>query len=102
MQKKSSPVVARNVTVTSKEASHIAGNTQIIFTIKSFFGLISTILGLFFSFYLLVVVPRIDKMEENYEKMYIEQKTLNENFIKEITDIKLELKENIVYKTDLN
>jgi len=87
MIKKTTPPKARNIT-----ASHIAGNTQIIFTIKSFFALIGSMLALFFAFYLLVVAPRIDKAEKHDDDMYKEQKTLNETFTKEITDIKLNMK----------
>lgn len=92
MAKKPSTVTARNVTSTSREVNQIGGNTQIVFTIKSFFTLIGTILGLFFGFYMLVVDPRIKKTEDNYNEMYKEQKTLNENFTKEITTIKLDMK----------
>jgi len=92
MVKKSSEVTARNVTATSSEATHIAGNTQILFTLKSFFALIGSMLALFFTFYMLVVTPRIDKTEKHYDDMYKEQKTLNESFTKEITEIKFNMK----------
>jgi len=92
MVKKTSEVTARNVTTTSSEASHIAGNTQIIFTMKSFLSLMGTMIGLFFGFYLLVVTPRIDKAEKHYEEMHKEQKELNQVFTKEINDIKLEIR----------
>lgn len=92
MVKKTGEVVARNITTTSNEATHIAGNTQILFTVKSFFALVGTLLGLFFAFYLLVVTPRIDRTEKHYDEMYKEQKVLNEKFTKEIGDIKLNMK----------
>jgi hypothetical protein len=69
----------------------IDGNTHVIFTMKNFFALISTMLGLFFGFYLLVVQPRIEKTEEHYDLMYNEQKELNKIYTKEITDIKLKI-----------
>jgi hypothetical protein len=69
----------------------IDGNTHVIFTMKNFFALISTMLGLFFGFYLLVVQPRIEKTEEHYDLMYNEQKELNKIYTKEITDIKLRI-----------
>jgi hypothetical protein len=92
MAKKETQLRAKNVTTTSVENMHIDGDTHIIFTVKSFFTLIGTLLGLFFAFYLLVVTPRINKTEENYLEMYNEQKVLNQTFTKEITDIKLEMK----------
>ena len=90
MVKKETKLRAKNITTTSIESIYIDGSTPIIFTVKSFFTLISTLLGLFFAFYLLVV--RINKTEENYLELYNEQKVLNQTFTKEITDIKLEMK----------
>jgi hypothetical protein len=69
----------------------IDGNTHVIFTMKNFFALISTMLGLFFGFYLLVVQPRIERTETHYDMMYNEQKELNKVYTKEITDIKLRI-----------
>jgi len=92
MVKKETKLRAKNITTTSIESIYIDGSTPIIFTVKSFFTLISTLLGLFFAFYLLVVTPRINKTEENYLELYNEQKVLNQTFTKEITDIKLEMK----------
>ena len=69
----------------------IDGNTHVIFTMKNFFALISTMLGLFFGFYLLVVQPRIERTETHYDMMYNEQKELNKIYTKEITDIKLRM-----------
>jgi len=51
----------------------IGANTQIIFTIKSFFATLSTILGLFVSFYFLVFIPRADKTEEYQKELYEQQ-----------------------------
>jgi hypothetical protein len=81
MTKKSSPVTARNVTVNSKEASHIAGNTQILFTVNSFFALIGSMLGLFFGFYMLVVNPKLNDIQDRYDTL-----------TKEMNEIKLEMK----------
>ena len=81
MTRKSSPVTARNVTVTSSEASHIAGNTQILFTMKSFSALIGSILGLFFGFYMLVVNPKLNDIQDKYDTL-----------TKEMNEIKLEIK----------
>jgi len=88
MNKKATQPKAKNITTTSIESPHIDADTQIIFTVKSFFTLIGTMLGLFFAFYLLVVAPRIDDSEKNYIEMYKEQKVFNQAIVKEIADIK--------------
>lgn len=85
---------ARNVSVYSREVKQIDGNTPIIFNMRNFFTLIGTMITLFFGFYLLVVNPRINKAEKNYENMYNEQKVLNENFRTEITNLRLDVKGN--------
>lgn len=80
----------------------IDGNTHVIFTMKNFFGLISTILCLFFGFYMLVVQPRIERTEKHYDTMYNEQKELNKVFTNEIVNIKLKTNitsENILLKS---
>jgi hypothetical protein len=77
--------------IDSSMVKQIDGNTQVIFTMKNFFTLISAMLGLFFGFYLLVVQPRIEKTETHYDMMYNEQKELNKVYTKEITDIKLKI-----------
>ena len=89
MNKRTDIPKARNVSVYSREVKRIDGNTPIIFTIGSFFALIGTMITIFFTFYLLVVDPRINKSEKNYEKMYQEQKVLNETFRNEITNLRL-------------
>jgi hypothetical protein len=89
MDKRNDIPNARNVSVYSREVKRIDGNTPIIFNVKNFFALIGTILSLFFGFYLLVVNPRINRTEKNYEDMYKEQKLLNEAFRTEITNLKL-------------
>jgi len=52
----------------------IGANTQIIFTVKSFFATLSSILALFISFYFLVVVPRQAKTEEYQKELMTQQK----------------------------
>lgn len=51
----------------------ISGSTQIVFTVKTFFAFIATLLGLFYGFYQLVVVPRMNATDT----MIIEQKEQN-------------------------
>jgi cell division protein FtsB len=55
----------------------ISGNTQIIFTVKTFFALIGTMLGLFYGFYQLVVVPKVNATEAHYKEMFDAQKDQN-------------------------
>lgn len=55
----------------------ISGNTQIIFTVKTFFAFIGVMLGLFYGFYQLVVVPKVNATESHYEKMFEAQKEQN-------------------------
>lgn len=74
-----------------KNKQTINSNTQIIFTIKSFFGLISTILILFVGFYTLVIVPSLNKSEKYQEKIYGEQK---EYISTEFNDIKQSIQSN--------
>jgi hypothetical protein len=65
----------------------ISSNTQIVFTIKSFLATIGTILGLFYGFYQLVVVPKVNKTEEHYETMFNDQKEQNRIFYQELGNI---------------
>lgn len=69
------------------KTNQISANTQIVFTVKSFFALIGTILGLFFGFYQFVVVPKVDKTEEHYNIMFQEQKEQNRIFYNELNKI---------------
>jgi hypothetical protein len=55
----------------------ISGNTQIIFTVKTFFALIGAMLGLFYGFYQLVVVPKVNATETHYQIMFDAQKEQN-------------------------
>jgi len=91
MNKPKKPINGEIKEINGPMVKQIDGNTHVIFTMKNFFALISTMLGLFFGFYLLVVQPRIEKTEEHYDLMYNEQKELNKVFTKEITDIKLKI-----------
>jgi len=63
----------------------INGNTPIMFTVKSFFATIGSILGLFIGFYTLVIVPNHNKSEEHQREMYEQQK---EFIIDEFNDVK--------------
>jgi hypothetical protein len=91
MNKPKKPINGEIKEINGPMVKQIDGNTHVIFTMKNFFALISTMLGLFFGFYLLVVQPRIEKTEEHYDLMYNEQKELNKIYTKEITDIKLKI-----------
>lgn len=63
---------------------NINNDTQITFTIKSFFATIGSILVIFFVFYQLVVLPRIETTEEHYKEMFNNQKEQNRIFYEEI------------------
>ena len=65
----------------------ISGNTQIIFTVKTFAAFIGTILTLFFGFYQLVVVPKINATETHYKEMFDAQKEQNNNTSSELIKI---------------
>ena len=67
-------------TKTAPQNIAIRANTQIVFTVGKFLTLIGTLLGLFFGFYMLVVVPRVDKMEKHYETIFTDQKAQNRVF----------------------
>lgn len=56
----------------NKPQEIINSNTIIEFTLKSFIGTISSILGLFIGFYFMVVVPK-EKAVENYQKELFNQ-----------------------------
>lgn len=72
IKKKSMP--ANNIQPTPQPVvATIGANTQIIFTVKSFFATLGSILGLFICFYFLVVVPRQAKTEEYQKKLYDQQ-----------------------------
>jgi hypothetical protein len=65
----------------------ISGGTQIIFTVKSFFALIGAMLGLFYGFYQIVVVPKVNATESHYETMYKDQRDQNKIFYEELGKI---------------
>lgn len=59
----------------------INSNTQIVFTIKSFFTTIGSILGIFAAFYFVVFEPRITESQVHQKDMYNEQsKFITEQF----------------------
>lgn len=59
----------------------IGANTQIVFTIKSFIATILSILGIFASFYFIVVVPKMNADREFQEKLYERVETeMNDGF----------------------
>ena len=51
----------------------ISGSTQIVFTVKTFITFVVTLLGIFYGFYQLVVVPRMNATDA----MIVEQKEQN-------------------------
>lgn len=55
----------------------ISGSTQIVFTVKTFFAFIGAIITLFFGFYELVVVPKVNATESHYQEMFQAQKEQN-------------------------
>jgi cell division protein FtsB len=57
--------------------NQISGSTQIVFTVKSFFALIFALLGLFYGFYQLVVVPKVNATESHYSEMFKAQNDQN-------------------------
>lgn len=70
----------------SKETK-IDSNTVIIFNIKTFIAFIIGMLGIFYGFYQLVIVHKLDKMEEHYQIMYNDQKEQNRLFYEELGNI---------------
>ncbi len=74
---------------TTKEPTirQINGNTQIVFTVKSFFGLTSALLTLFFGFYQLVVVPKFNGLENADAKILGDQKDQNAVFYQQLNTI---------------
>ena len=80
-------IIKRKKNTTIMGLKQISGGTQIIFTVKSFFALIGTILGLFYGFYQIVVVPKVNLTEKNYEMMFTDQKAQNTIFYQELGKI---------------
>ena len=75
------------ILLASFKSAQLVAASQIIFTVKSFFALIGTILGLFYGFYQLVVVPKVNLTEKNYEMMFTDQKAQNTIFYQELGKI---------------
>ncbi len=71
----------------TNENNQINSNTQIVFNIKGFFGLLGSMLALFFGFYMLVVVPKINATEKHYSDMFEDQKEQNKLFYQELGKI---------------
>lgn len=82
-------MVKRETTTTKKVpvARRIDGTTQIVFTFKTFLATIGTILGIFYGFYQLVIVPKVNSTEENYKEMFSDQKKQNTIFYQELGKI---------------
>jgi len=65
----------------------IDANTHVLFTMKKLLGLLGSMLVLFFGFYMLIIVPRTNQIEQHYENMYIDQKEQNRLFYQELGNI---------------
>jgi len=82
-------------TVTTARGLGISATTPIIFTVKSFFATLSSLLGLFLGFYFAIIVPSMKSTTENqkelYDKLYQEQKSF---IIGEFNDMKGSITDN--------
>ena len=87
-----------NIKSSKQVIPSIGGNTQIIFTIKSFLATIGSILGIFATFYFLVFVPRIDKSEQYQKDLYHQQELYISSELGKVNDA---LKTNSNTITDL-
>jgi hypothetical protein len=67
--------------------TQINSNTQIVFTLKTFLATIGSILGIFYGFYLTVIVPKVNLTEHNYSIMFEDQKKQNTIFYEELGKI---------------
>ena len=76
-----------------KRTLGISASTPIIFTVKSFFATIGSILGLFVSFYFMIIVPNMKNNVEHQKELYDQQK---EFIITEVNDIKKSIDKNTV------
>ncbi|MFW6225559.1 MAG: hypothetical protein ACOC3V_01205 [bacterium] len=74
-------------TENSNNQNIISSKTQIVFSVKSFFGLIGSMVVIFFGFYQLVIVPRINLHDEQYKTIIKEQKEQNKLFYDELGEI---------------
>jgi len=81
-------IMRKKVTTTDINTKvQINANTQIVFTLKSFFATIGTILGIFYGFYQIVIVPKVDNTEKVYSKMFEDQKSQNQIFYDKLGNI---------------
>ena len=65
----------------------ISGSTQIVFTVKTFFAFLGAMIGLFYGFYQLVVVPKVNSTESHYQEMFQAQKEQNTATSQELNKI---------------
>lgn len=85
---------------TRQNIRSIDSNTNITFTIKTFLALIGTILGIFFGFYNMVIIPRVKSLDENNTNIQLEmvkQSIETHNEFKEI-NTKLYIMNNMIYE----
>lgn len=69
------------------KTNNIGNDSQIVFTVKTFFALIASILAIFFAFYQLVIIPRVESINDHYEQMYRDQQQQNRIFYEEISKL---------------
>ena len=73
----------------------ISASTPIIFTVKSFFATLGSLLGLFLGFYFAIIVPSMNNTNETqkelYDKLYEEQKGF---IITQFNEVKGKISEN--------
>lgn len=68
-------------------------NSRIIFSVKGFVAVITFIFSVFFSFYLLVIVPRMESTDRQIEKNAIEQKIVNKELSSSLNTLNLTMVE---------
>lgn len=82
-------------TTTTTGRLGISASTPIIFTVKSFFATLGSLLGLFLGFYFAIIVPSMNNtteaQKELYDKLYSEQKSF---IITQFNEMKGEISEN--------
>jgi len=74
--------------VTKSKTLKITADTQIVFSVSGFLTTIGTILMIFFGFYQIVIIPRMDSTESHYKEMYDDQKKQNKVFYQNFGEIK--------------
>ena len=81
--------------VTTARRLGISASTPIIFTVKSFFATLGSLLGLFLGFYFAIIVPSMNNTTESqkelYDKLYQEQKSF---IITQFNEMKGSISEN--------